>query len=178
MITDSQIRRLKKYCREPIENIKGYKEAVESEEMYDCHHINELTFSREELKKMNMYYNRPASELIIITRYDHRILHHRHDMPSANYGEKNGMYGTTGDKSPGYGRTGNKNPMYGRTGDKHPMYLKRGDKSPRWKGDKATIPTIYNRGLRLYKSGRISEEEFQTFRDMRAEYRRSLRKTK
>jgi hypothetical protein len=63
------------YCREPVENITGYKEAISNPGRYVCHHINELTFTRDELKKMNMYYHRPASELRIMTRSDHQKWH-------------------------------------------------------------------------------------------------------
>ena len=72
MITERQIKSFKRYCREPIENIKGYHEAVSSREPYDCHHRNELTFSEKELILMNMYYHRPASELVFIERSVHR----------------------------------------------------------------------------------------------------------
>jgi hypothetical protein len=83
MITEPQIQRLKMYCREPIENIKGYKESIDSQDRYVCHHINELTFTRAELIKMNMYYNRPASELVLLTVLEHVHLHGRPDMPSS-----------------------------------------------------------------------------------------------
>jgi len=36
MITEGQIKRLRRYCREPIENIRGYKEALNSKRKYDC----------------------------------------------------------------------------------------------------------------------------------------------
>lgn len=178
MITKCGIRQLKKYCREPIENIKGYREAVESEARYDCHHINELTFTSDELKRMNMYYHRPASELILLKASDHIRLHRRHDMPSALYGENNGMYGRTGEKAPMYGRTGEKCPMHDRTGNKNHMYGRTGEKCPNWKGDRVKPCTIYMRARKLYQSGQISEEEFQKFRDAKREYERQRRKLK
>ena len=93
MITEHGIKKLKKYCREPIENIKGYREAVESEDVgYVCHHINELTFTEDELKKMNMYYNRPSSELIIMSRSEHKTWH--------NKWNGHPMKGRTREKSP------------------------------------------------------------------------------
>lgn len=128
MLMKRGIQYLKKYCREPIENIKGYREAVESEDgWYVCHHINELTFTEDELKKMNMYYHRPASELIIMSRSEHNKWHHRW----------------------------NGHPMKGRTGDKN----------PRWKGDDVGPSGMYKRARRLYKAGKITEEEFQPYRD-------------
>lgn len=175
MITESGIKQLKKYCREPIENIKGYREAVESEGRYDCHHINELTFTRDELKNMNMYYDRPASELIIMTHSSHMKLHRRHDMPSALYGEKSPMYGRTGNKATMYGRTGEKSPMYGRTGEKNPMYGRGGILSPTWKGDKAGPWAMYRRSKELYKSGQITEEELKQFRVALNEHIKQIR---
>lgn len=139
MITDCGIRHLKKYCIEPIENIKGYREAVESEGRYDCHHINELTFTKDELIKMNMYYHRPASELIIMTHAEHKAWHHR----------CNG----------------------------HPMTGLTGDKCQSWKGDNVGASAMYNRAKKLYKAGKISEVEFQPFRDMWIEYKK-MRKLK
>lgn len=74
MLGASQLDYLRSYCREPIDRIKGYEEAIASSERYECHHINELTFTKDELKKMNMYYNRPASELVLLTISEHRRL--------------------------------------------------------------------------------------------------------
>lgn len=165
MLSKQGIKNIKRYCREPIENIKGYKESVESEGQYDCHHINELTFTRSELIKMNMYYHRPASELLIIPHSSHMKLHRRHDMASARYGEKAPMYGRTGDKAP----------MYGRTGDKAPMYGRCTDNSPNWKGNKCSESAKYMRALKLYKAGKITDEEFQPYRDAWAKHMKLTR---
>lgn len=86
-------------------------------------------------------------------------------------GEKNGMYGK------GYLMAGSKGPMYGRTGENHPMYGRTRDKSPAWKGDEAG-PGVYFRALKLYKSGQITEEEFQPYRDAWAEYHRQRKNSK
>lgn len=69
-------RRLKMYCRENIENVKNYNLAVnDTENIWHMHHINELTFTREELIKMNMYFHRPADEFIFLTAEEHRKFH-------------------------------------------------------------------------------------------------------
>lgn len=74
--TRRTLRRYRQYCREPIEMIKNYDKAInDKEHYYLLHHINELTFTREELIMMNMYYNRPASEFIFLTHAEHRHLH-------------------------------------------------------------------------------------------------------
>lgn len=68
--------RINMICRDPISSIRNYDKAVADDStVYQLHHINELTFSSEELKKMNMYYHRPASELIFLTPKEHRRLH-------------------------------------------------------------------------------------------------------
>lgn len=67
MISESTV---KKYCCEDISLIENYEEAVNSPEMYDCHHRleideeNEIVFSGNELIDLGYYYNRPAKELI------------------------------------------------------------------------------------------------------------------
>ena len=71
---------------------------------------------------------------------------------------------------------GKNNPMYGRSGDKNPMYGMSKDKNPNWKGDKAQPPAIYMRARRLYRSGKMTENEFQPFRDIWNEFRRERRK--
>jgi len=48
-----------------------------------------------------------------------------------------------------------------------------GDKHPAWKGDKVGPCGLYHRALKLYKSGKITEEEFQPYRDIRKEYRKT-----
>ena len=49
--------------------------------MWDIHHRREsdengkTLFTHKQLKEMNLYYNRPASELIFVTRSIHKKLH-------------------------------------------------------------------------------------------------------
>lgn len=67
------------YCCEDISLIENYKEAVESSEKYDCHHRLEIQgdkiVSVEKLKEMNLYYNRPANELIFLKHTYHTSMH-------------------------------------------------------------------------------------------------------
>lgn len=70
----------KKYCSEPLENIENYQEAIsDSETNWVCHHRAEILpcgkFSRESLKAVGLYFNRPASELIFLKEDEHRRLH-------------------------------------------------------------------------------------------------------
>ena len=76
-----------RYCRDPIEKIKGYEEAISSPEMYDCHHVLELTLDGqfahhpEELERMGMYWNRPAYELEFLKHTDHQKMHMKANPP-------------------------------------------------------------------------------------------------
>jgi hypothetical protein len=69
------------FCREDASNIEGYEEAIKSEEQYDCHHRLELhtdgslRFTADSLKKLDLYYNRPASEFIFLSHSEHLSLH-------------------------------------------------------------------------------------------------------
>lgn len=96
--------------------------------------------------------------------------------------KKGTEYELCGEKHPCYGRTGVKHPMYGRTGNAAPMYGKgyliSGDKNANWKGDKATDSGMYKRAKKLYKAGKITEEEFQPFRDSWKEYKRRIKNRK
>ena len=68
---------LKKYCSEDISLIENYYEAINSDEVWDCHHRLEIELNKtpKELQKLNLYYNRPAKELIFLTHSEHSRLH-------------------------------------------------------------------------------------------------------
>lgn len=73
-------RNVKNYCRDDISQIENYDKAVSDiEQMWECHHRLEVTDSficnAELLKEMNLYYNRPACELIFLTKSEHRKIH-------------------------------------------------------------------------------------------------------
>lgn len=75
-----------KYFCSSFTKIENYEQAVnDTAQTWDCHHRLEthnsdgerrlVDISAEELKALDMYYNRPASELIFLTRKDHQGLH-------------------------------------------------------------------------------------------------------
>lgn len=72
-------KRIKEYCCEDIALIENYDKAKKSAKRWDCHHRAEILpcgkFSREDLKKFDLYYNRPACELILLSKSDHSKLH-------------------------------------------------------------------------------------------------------
>ena len=90
-----------KFCNDDVSLIENYNEAINSKETYVCHHRLEieLDLSVNELIKRKMYYNRPASELIFLTKSEHSRIH------------------TLGKNNPNYGKFGEKNPMYGKSSE-------------------------------------------------------------
>ena len=70
------------YCSEDISLIENYQDAISDEERtWDIHHRKECDengrtlFTTKQLIEMNLYYKRPASELIFVTRSMHKKLH-------------------------------------------------------------------------------------------------------
>lgn len=64
------------YCSD-FENIENYQEAINSQAIYECHHRleHELNVTRQDLIDWGLYFNRPADELVFLTRSQHRALH-------------------------------------------------------------------------------------------------------
>ena len=70
----------KKYCCEDISNIENYELAINDQtQTWDCHHRGEILpcgrFSPNDLNKFGLYFNRPASELIFLTKAEHTCMH-------------------------------------------------------------------------------------------------------
>ena len=82
----ANIRSLEMYCID-YQNIENYDTAIKSPLRYDLHHRNEISEhkSRKDLIAENLYYNRPATELIFLEHGEHMRLHNR--------GDKNPMFG-------------------------------------------------------------------------------------
>ncbi len=75
----------KKYCKDDISRIENYDKAVaDHTHTWEMHHRLEFTLdgefahSKEELKRLNIYYHRPYFELIFLTKSEHRRLHNKH----------------------------------------------------------------------------------------------------
>lgn len=65
------------YCCEDISKIENYDKAINDKtQVWQCHHRLESEMTHKELKEKGLYYNRPASELIFLTRSEHVKLHH------------------------------------------------------------------------------------------------------
>lgn len=72
----------KSYCLEDISLIENYQAAISDEERtWDIHHRRECDsegrtlFTGKQLIEMGLYFKRPASELIFVTKATHRKLH-------------------------------------------------------------------------------------------------------
>ena len=68
------------YCCEDPSLIENYDKAIaDTTQTWDCHHRGEVLpcgrFSRDDLKKFGLYFNRPATELIFLTKAEHNRLH-------------------------------------------------------------------------------------------------------
>ena len=83
---------LKYYCKD-YENIENYEKAKADDfKGWDCHHRLEthtsdgerrlVDITKKELIALNIYYNRPASELIFMKHSEHQFLHHKGKMRS------------------------------------------------------------------------------------------------
>lgn len=67
-----------KFCSDDITQIENYEQAInDTTNIWDCHHRLEtnLNLSRQELIDRDLYYNRPACELIFLTHAEHTSLH-------------------------------------------------------------------------------------------------------
>ena len=70
----------KKYCCEDLSKIENYEVAINSDKVYDVHHRLEIQengvyLSSIDLIKQDLYFKRPASELIFLSKSDHASLH-------------------------------------------------------------------------------------------------------
>lgn len=140
---------ISKYCSEDISKIENYEQAVNSKEMWDCHHRLEIQgdniLSRNELINQNLYYDRPSKELIFLTRSEHMILHNKNQTLETKIkmsetckfrfaGKNNPMYGRRGKDSPNFGKKrseeSRKRMSEAQKGEKHPLFGKRGKDNP------------------------------------------------
>ncbi len=77
MINEKQARR---YCGEDISKVENYEKAISDKtQTWHIHHRlgvqGQFVNSKKLLKRCGMYYKRPASELIFLTKSEHMRLH-------------------------------------------------------------------------------------------------------
>ena len=97
------LKNVKKFCKDDFSLIENYENAINDKtQVWDCHHRRETIYSAKELIEIGEYYNRPACELIFLTKSEHTRLHHlgkhhsaetRHKISESNSGEKNPLFG-------------------------------------------------------------------------------------
>lgn len=113
MICKSQV---KTYCCDDLSKIENYETAInDNTQTYDCHHrlethnsdgnARDVIITHDELVSLGVYYDRPASELIFLTRKEHNKVHEKYVISRStssealyknsihNTGELNGFYG-------------------------------------------------------------------------------------
>ena len=88
MMTNSKLNYWKKYCCEPLELVESYAAAEADNFAGWCiHHRLEIQqdkrVSRQELKDKDLYFHRPASELVFMKVSEHHSLHHKDKVISA-----------------------------------------------------------------------------------------------
>lgn len=114
------------YCSGDISKIENYEQAKNDKtQTWHIHHRAEILpcgrFSRDNLIKYRLYYQRPANELIFLTRAEHTRLHRYGTKFSTQQREyisiktKEGMKSVPREKLQGMlGRDGCLNPFFGR----------------------------------------------------------------
>lgn len=95
MICEKNVKQL---CCQDISLIENYETAVNSTDVYDCHHKLEthnsdgerrlIDLTVAELTALDMYYHRPASELIFLSNTEHMSLHHKGKSKSEEWRRK------------------------------------------------------------------------------------------
>ena len=71
-------KKINKICCDDISLIENYDKAINDDtQTWDCHHRREIDENKpmQQLKNEKLYYNRPASELIFLTKKEHQRLH-------------------------------------------------------------------------------------------------------
>lgn len=145
---------IKKICKDYI-FIENYKDVISNPETkYVCHHRFETHFSdgssrpqssflsAEELKALDMYYNRPPEELIFMTASEHQKLHGKSasrskKISSKMTGNKNGKNGkgkvVSSEVREKISKTLKENsPLKGKPSDKKGKHWKLVDGKRRW----------------------------------------------
>lgn len=71
----NEFKKWSKYCSEELSKVENYDKAILNPNDYCLHHKNGVNTSREELIEHDLYFNRPAKELIFLTKSEHTSLH-------------------------------------------------------------------------------------------------------
>ena len=148
------------YCKD-YESIENYEKAKKDNFVgWQCHHRLEthtsdgerrlVDITVAELKALDMYYNRPNSELIFLPTSEHRLLHNEGEN-SPNYGKPSWNKGKKMSeevrKKMREAKKGEKNPNYGKHfSEEHKKKLRETHKGK----------NIWTKGVRWYNNGKIN----------------------
>lgn len=76
---------IESYCHEDYSKIENYDLAMNDKtQTWECHHRLEISptgkhFSVKHLQELGLYFNRPANELVFLTKSEHARLHMRNN---------------------------------------------------------------------------------------------------
>ena len=155
------LKNVKKFCKDDISLIESYDKAIaDKTQVWQCHHRRETIFSKSDLIEIGEYYNRPACELIFLTKSEHMRLHHlgkhhseetRKKMSEANKGENNPRFGKpSAFKGKHHSAETRKKMSESNKGKNHPFFGKHHSEKTRRKLSKASI------GKHWYNNGVVS----------------------
>lgn len=155
----------KRFCKEP-EKIENYEKALADNFVgWDCHHRLEthtsdgkrrdVDITVAELQALDMYYNRPASELIFLRKGEHTSLRKvsdstRKKLSELKQGENHHMYGKHHTEE-------SKNKISKATkGENNPMYGKKHSDAAKKKMSEKAKGNIKTKGMHWYNNGKIN----------------------
>ena len=153
------------YCKEP-EKIENYEAAKKDNfKWWDCHHRLEthnsdgerrlVNISAAELKALDMYLDRPASELIFLTRSEHRLLHmNGENNPMRN--EDTRKKSSEAHKGKKCSKETKKKMSEAKKGEKNSFYGKTHTEETKKKLSEASKGNKNVRGTRWYNNGKIN----------------------
>lgn len=105
------IKNVEQYCKDDISKIENYEQAIaDKAQTWNCHHRLELTLdgefahTKEELERLDMYYNRPYFELIFLSKAEHFRLHGQSGKPITEATRIKLSKATKGENNPFYGK--------------------------------------------------------------------------
>ena len=171
------------YCSD-IENVENFEKAkADNFKNWCCHHRLQtwtsdgerrpVDITAAELKALNMYYNRPASELIFLTESEHSSLHTK-GKQSHRKGKQGYWKGKTGPNKGKQFSAETRNKMSekakgrlhteetkkkiskAKKGENHPMYGKHHSDEARNKIGKAMKGNTNTKGMLWFNNGKIN----------------------
>ena len=154
--------KFEKYCKD-YENIENYQKALaDNFKGWQCHHRLEthnsdgerrlVNITLDELKALDMYYNRPSSELIFLPTSEHSSLHTKGKPKSEEARKKM----SEAQKGKHLSEEHKKKLSEAKKGEKNPMYGKHHSEEYKKKLSEAKKGNTNVRGTRWYNNGKVN----------------------